>query len=139
MTIAGFILAEQDRAPAYGVLGEQIQVLASGDETGGYELFVQKGGPGLGPPPHSHEWDESMYVLSGEVEVGIDGETSLCGPGALAHLPAGTTHWYRFVTDGEILSVASRLGASKFFAEVDGSDAETTIAATVDHGVSCYL
>ena len=139
MTATGFILAEQDRAPAYSVLGEQVQVLASGADTGGYEVFVQKGGPGLGPPPHAHEWDESMYILSGEVEVGIGGETRLCGPGALAHMPAGTTHWYRFVTDGEILSVASRLGASTFFAEVDGSDAETTIAATVDHGVTCYL
>jgi quercetin dioxygenase-like cupin family protein len=139
MTAAGFILAEQDRAPAYGVLGEEIQVLASGDETGGYELFVQKGGPGLGPPPHAHEWDESFYILNGKVEVGIEGETRLCGPGALAHVPAGTTHWYRFVTEGEILSVTSRLGASSFFAEVDRKDAETTIAATAGHGVTCYL
>lgn len=139
MTAMGFILAAQDRAAAYGVLGEEIQVLASGEETGTYEVFVQKGGPGMGPPPHAHEWDESMYILNGEVEVGIGGETRLCGPGALAHMPAGTTHWYRFVTDGEILSVASRLGASRFFAEVDQKDAETTIAATADHGVTCYL
>ena len=138
MTAAGFILAEQDRAPAYGVLGEQVQVIASGDETGGYELFVQKGEPGMGPPPHAHDWDESMYILNGEVEIGVGGETRLCGPGALAHVPAGTPHWYRFVTDGEILSVTSRLGASRFFAEVDRSDPETTIAAAGDHGVTLH-
>ena len=139
MTAKGFILAEQDRAPAYGVLGEQVQVIASGETTGGYELFVQRGGPGMGPPPHSHDWDESMYILSGEVELGVGGETRLCGAGALAHVPAGTPHWYRFVSDGEILSVTSRLGASRFFAQVDRNDPETTIAAAADHGVSLHM
>src|SRR5688500_3368269 len=138
MTATGFILSQQDRAPAYGVLGEEIQVVASGEQTGGYELFVQKGGPGLGPPPHAHGWDESFYILSGEVEVGVGGETRLCGPGALAHAPAGTPHWYRFVTDGEILSVTSRLGASRFFAEVDQADPGTTIAAAAGHGVTLH-
>ena len=139
MTAIGFILAEQNRAPAYGVLGEEVQVIASGAETGGYELFVQKGSPGMGPPPHAHDWDESMYILGGEVEIGVGGETSLYGPGALAHVPAGTPHWYRFVTDGEILSVTSRLGASRFFAQVDRSDAETTITAAGDHGVTFHM
>lgn len=138
MTVPGFILAVQDRAPAYGVLGEEIQVLASGDDTGGYELFVQKGEPGMGPPPHAHDWDESMYILGGEVEIGVGGETRLCARGALAHVPAGTPHWYRFVTDGEILSVTSRVGASRFFAEVDQNDAETTIAAAAGHGVTLH-
>ena len=139
MTAMGFILAAQDRAPAYGVLGEEVQVIASGAETGGYELFVQKGAPGMGPPPHAHDWDESMYILGGEVEIGVGGETRLCGLGALAHVPAGTPHWYRFVTDGEILSVTSRLGASRFFAQVDRTDAETTIAAAGDHGVTLHV
>ena len=136
MPATGYIRAEQDRAPAYQVLGEEIQVIASGEETGGYEVFVQKGGPNLGPPPHAHDWDESFYIMKGQVEVGVGGETRLCGPGALAHIPAGTPHWYRFVTDGEILSVTSRLGASTFFAEVDQNDAESTIAAALDHGVT---
>ena len=139
MTAKGFILAAQDRAPAYGVLGEEVQVIASGETTGGYELFVQRGAPGMGPPPHSHDWDESMYILSGEVELGVGGETRLCGAGALAHVPAGTPHWYRFVSDGEILSVTSRLGASRFFAKVDRNDPETTIAAAADHGVSLHM
>ena len=138
MAAAGFILAKQDRAPAYGVLGEEIQVIASGEETEGYEIFVQKGGPGMGPPPHAHGWDESMYILAGEVELGVGDEARVCGPGALAFIPAGTPHWYRFVTDGEILSVTSRLGASRFFRQVDRNDAERTIAAAADHGVTLH-
>ena len=143
MKAEGFILAKQDRAPAYGVLGEEVQVIASGAETGGYELFVQKGGPGLGPPPHAHDWDESFYILAGEIEIGIGEASARCGPGALAHLPAGTVHWFRFLTDGEMLSVTSRLGASRFFAEVDratggANDIATTVAVAEAHGLAVH-
>ena len=34
------------------------------------------------------------------------------------HLPAGTVHWFRFGQDGgEMLSMTSRLGASKMFSD----------------------
>ena len=58
-----------DRAPRpLNVVGEKITVLASGAQTGGYEIFLQVGSEGSGPPPHSHPWDESFYVLAeGEV------------------------------------------------------------------------
>ncbi|HZZ34649.1 MAG TPA: hypothetical protein VFE03_02910, partial [Caulobacteraceae bacterium] len=49
------------------VVGEQITVLASGQQTGGYEIFLQVGTEGSGPPPHSHGWDEAFYVTKGEI------------------------------------------------------------------------
>ena len=106
---------------ALNVVGEQLTVLASGAQTGSYEIFHQAGPEGSGPPPHSHPWDESFYVMKGEIAFGIDGAEMMTAlPGTLVHLPAGTTHWFRFGTGGgEMLSMTSREAASRMFADLD--------------------
>jgi quercetin dioxygenase-like cupin family protein len=95
-------------------------VLASGEATEGYEIFLQRGPEGSGPPPHSHPWDESFYVTKGRVDFGIgDGPAKTGTPGTLVHLPAGTVHWFRFGSGGgEMISMTSRLGASRMFADM---------------------
>jgi quercetin dioxygenase-like cupin family protein len=102
------------------IVGEQVTVLASGAQTGGYEIFLQVGPEGSGPPPHSHPWDESFYVIQGAIAFGIEASEAIAAPGTLVHLPAGTTHWFRFGKGGgEMISMTSREGASRFFAELD--------------------
>jgi quercetin dioxygenase-like cupin family protein len=119
MTARPFITAPKDYAPALDVVGEHITVLASGERTGSYEIFLQRGPEGSGPPPHSHPWDESFYVVKGEVEFGIGSESTTALPGTLVHLPAGTVHWFRFGRGGgEFVSMTSRLGASKMFSDI---------------------
>src|SRR5215831_19324285 len=78
------------------VVGEHITVLAGGDVTGSYELFLQRGHQGSGPPPHSHPWDESFYVTRGRVQIGLGDEVHTGQTGTLVHIPAGTVHWFRF-------------------------------------------
>ena len=119
-----FVVTPKDYAPALDIVGEKLTILASGEATEGYEIFLQCGPEGSGPPPHSHTWDETFYVLKGEMAFGIGDDSRIAGPGTLVHLPAGTVHWFRFgAGGGEMLSMTSRLGASKFFtdaaAEVD--------------------
>jgi quercetin dioxygenase-like cupin family protein len=119
MTAKPFIVTPADYAEALDIVGEQLTVLASGKETGGYEIFLQRGPEGSGPPPHSHPWDESFYVIKGDVEFGIGDETRTASPGTLVHLPAGTFHWFRFGPGGaEMLSMTSRLGASEMFTDI---------------------
>ena len=102
------------------VVGEKVTVLASAEQTGGYEIFLQAGPEGSGPPPHSHPWDESFYVIKGETAFGIDKSDMTAGPGTLVHLPGGTTHWFRFGEGGcEMVSMTSREGASRLFTEID--------------------
>jgi quercetin dioxygenase-like cupin family protein len=102
------------------IVGEKITVLASGAQTGSYEIFLQEGPEYSGPPPHSHPWDESFYVIKGEIAFGIDGSETTALPGTLVHLPAGTTHWFRFgKAGGEMISMTSREGASQLFADLD--------------------
>lgn len=115
-----FIVSEQEYVRPYEVVGEHITVLASGEKTGAYEIFLQHGPAGSGPPPHTHPWDESFYVLKGDVEFGIGDDTAWGTTGTLVHLPAGTTHWFRFGQGGGVMvSITSRMGASKMFAEID--------------------
>jgi len=35
----------------------------------------KRGPEGSGPPPHSHPWDESFFVVKGEIDFGIDDES----------------------------------------------------------------
>ena len=101
------------------VIGERITVLASGAQTGSYEIFHQAGPEGSGPPPHSHPWDEAFYVLDGDIAFGIDDQNLVAAPGTLVHLPAGTTHWFRFGSGGGVMiSMTSRAGAAEFFSQV---------------------
>jgi quercetin dioxygenase-like cupin family protein len=115
------IVVDADNAPrALNVVGEEVTVLASGAQTGSYEIFRQVGAEGVGPPPHSHPWDEAFYVIRGEIAFGA-GDKELVGrPGTLVHLPAGTVHWFRFgAGGGEMVSVSSTEGSSKMFADFD--------------------
>ena len=102
------------------VVGEQITVLAPGQRTGSYEVFHQIGPEGSGPPPHSHPWVEAFYVVAGEIAFGIGDEELLAHAGTFVHLPAGTTHWFRFGKGGgEMVSLTSREGASHMFEDFD--------------------
>ena len=118
MAARPLVVAPRDYPPALDIVGEHVTVLASGEATGGYEIFYQQGPEGSGPPPHSHPWDESFFVTKGQIDFGIGDESATGFPGTLVHLPAGTVHWFRFGPGGgEMLSMTSRLGASRFFTE----------------------
>jgi len=118
MAAVPFFVTPDDYAPTLNIVGEQVTVLASGEATGGYEVFLQRGPAGSGPPPHSHPWDESFYVTKGAIDFGIGAESRTAFPGTLVHLPAGTVHWFRFAAGGgEMLSMTSRLGASQMFTD----------------------
>ena len=113
------LIVSRDSTPPLNVVGEQITVLASGAQTGSYEIFFQAGPEGSGPPPHSHPWDEAFYVLKGEMAFGVGDSERLAPAGTLVHLPAGTTHWFRFREAGQVISMTSREGASHMFADFD--------------------
>jgi uncharacterized cupin superfamily protein len=47
--------------------------------------------PGYATPAHHHERQQELYiVLSGEIEITLDGERRTLGPGGLARVDAGT-------------------------------------------------
>ena len=94
-----FVVTPTDYAPPLNVLGIQVTVLASNEATQAHEITRHQGDKGIGPPPHRHNWDESFYVIAGEVEFTCSGKTVLCPPGTLVHVPAGTVHSFRYLAD----------------------------------------
>jgi quercetin dioxygenase-like cupin family protein len=116
-----FVVSPKSYERALNVLGVSVTVLASNVQTQGYEITLQSGGEGAGPPPHRHDWDESFFVLRGSVELSMDGKADVYGPGTLVHLPAGTVHGYRFgAGGGEMFEIAGQGGnAARMFAQVD--------------------
>ena len=115
-----FVVSPENYGAALDVLGTRVTVLASNAATRGYELTLQRGDEGTGPPPHSHDWDESFFVLKGKVEFSYDGRTAMCAPGTLVHLPAGTVHGFRFgAGGGEILELTGHGGfATQMFTAI---------------------
>ena len=114
------VVLPSEMSAGLNVVGEKIAVLASGAQTGSYEIFHQAGPEGSGPPPHNHPWDEAFYVLSGDIAFGVGEQEMVAKPGTLVHLPAGTTHWFRFGEGGgAMLSMTNREGASHLFTDLD--------------------
>jgi quercetin dioxygenase-like cupin family protein len=116
-----FVVTPDVYARPLNVVGEKITVLASNSSTQGYEIFLQQGDEGSGPPPHSHDWDESFYVTKGNIEIQYGDQTTSATPGTLVHLPAGTVHAFRFGKGGgEMISVTSHNGrAAHLFTMID--------------------
>jgi quercetin dioxygenase-like cupin family protein len=112
-------------SPAFNVLGETINVLASSVDTGSYEVFLEAVPLDGGPPPHFHPWDESFYLVSGALDYVIDGKAGTIGAGAFVHLPAGTLHSYTSkAAPSVMIAVTSRAGASALFADLDAASIE---------------
>ena len=87
MSIKPFAVFPESRPRSLNVVGEQVTILASKAATHGYEVFFQDGPDGSGPPPHSHPWDETFYLIRGDIEFGIDEKSMIAKPGPLVHLP----------------------------------------------------
>lgn len=106
------------------VVGEQVTVLASAKKTGAYEVLLQDGVEGSGPPPHHHPWDESFYVTRGEITfkfyVGDQEQQVVARAGTFVHLPAGTVHSFRFSEGGgQMINIGSRDALEPMFSHLD--------------------
>lgn len=100
------VVKPDERNPALNVIGVQITVLVSESDSSAQKITLQAGDEGAGPPPHHHPWDESFYVTRGEVLFTCDGQSTVCTPGTLVHVPAGTIHAFQFGPEGgEMLEV----------------------------------
>jgi quercetin dioxygenase-like cupin family protein len=111
----------EDCGRPLSVVGTRVTILASNAETGGGEFTLQEGDSGTGPPPHSHPWDEAFFVLEGSVEFGLGEDSVEVGPGTLVHIPAGTTHAFRYGPNGgKMFEVAGQGStAAALFTEFD--------------------
>lgn len=98
--MAALIRHSNERPEPLNVIGTEITILAARGDTNNMEVTLQRGDEGTGPPPHSHAWDESFFILDGAVSFTCEGETSVCEKGALVCVPAGTVHSFQYCEGG---------------------------------------
>ena len=123
-----FVLTPSTYPKALSVVGVNVTVLAAAEATGSYEVTMQEGNTGSGPPLHSHPWDECFFVVKGEVEFSFTDRTVKAVPGTLFHLPAGTPHGFRIMEDGTTMMEFTGQGSqsTKMF---------SSMSKEVSHGV----
>lgn len=107
---------------SFPVFGEQVEVLISGETTGGSSATIIQISPaGGGPPPHRHSnEDESFYVLEGDYEFLVDGEWVKASTGDAMHRRRGTVHTFRNCgsTTGRLLITVTPAGLEKYLEEI---------------------
>jgi quercetin dioxygenase-like cupin family protein len=114
------VVGRPGEGEAIWMLNSLYEVRASSDETGGRLTAMEMTIPaGMGPPPHVHEGDESVYVLEGQVRYHIGGETHEGGPGTFFFVPAGIEENFEAAdgNDVRLLVIYTPGGMDKFFAE----------------------
>ena len=109
--------------PSLSVVGDTYRILISGKETGGafatIDMLIPPGG---GPGPHSHAgFQESFYVIDGEIEVKSEVSTYTAKKGAFVSIPkGGIVHCFKNKTDqvAHLLCVVVPSGLEGFFEEI---------------------
>ena len=147
MKLKPFVIQPADRQAPLNVVGTQVTVLASRDNSRDQRITLQSGSEGQGPPPHGHEWDESFFVSSGTILFTCAGETTMCGAGTFVHVPAGTVHSFAYGPDGgEMLEITGgQSKAIEMFSTLDrearmgATDVEKAVEVLGDHGVAVYI
>ena len=118
--MAATIVKAGERMPL-NVLGMPLTMLCEASETtGNWSLFEEEVPLGMGPPVHRHEWDEAYYILDGEIDFTIDGQTVTWRRGDFNHLPRGTIHGFKGASEApaRVLIFASPAHGSEFFKEI---------------------
>ena len=135
---AARLIRAAERSTALHLAGVEITPLVLADQSADYEVGIISGQEGHGPPPHSHSWDETYFVLRGEIVFGVGRDEQVFAAGALVRVPAGERHWFRFDQPGETVVVTGGHSAFAMFkglADVpDGSPAEDYLAVALRYG-----
>jgi quercetin dioxygenase-like cupin family protein len=123
------------------VMGEILRPLLTHAMGSEIEIFDTSGPPNAGPPTHFHLWEEIYVVISGELEVTVDGDTHVLRAGGMAHVPANAKHSYRNITNAHFLTIVSRGNATGFYTELSEKigttppDVPSLIRVAESHGV----
>jgi len=107
--------------PHIGLVGDTYTITIDGDDTNDRFCVVDMHiPPGGGPPPHRHDFEETLILLEGEVEATFRGKKySLCA-GDTVNIPSNAPHRFHNTSSvpARLLCICSPAGQEKFFAEV---------------------
>ena len=105
------------------VVGDTYRILVSGEETGGafatIDMLIPPGG---GPGPHAHAgFEESFYVIDGEIEVKSEAGVYTASKGSFINIPkGGVVHCFKNKSEqtAHLLCTVVPAGLDAFFEEI---------------------
>jgi len=105
------------------VAGGIYRILVSGEQTNGEYAVIEMSVPaGGGPGPHAHaNFQESFYVIEGEVEVKTEQQTFTAKRGAFVNIPlGGMVHCFKNKTGNlaKLLCTVVPAGLEEMFLEI---------------------
>src|SRR5215208_192918 len=107
-------LMSTERAP--------IKVLLHGEQSAGEISVIESGFlPGFGGPPlHHHDFDETFYVIEGELTFQLGDELSSRKAGEIAFAPRGVPHTYANLSSSPTrhLIICTPAGFERYFARM---------------------
>ena len=105
------------------MLGDTYRILVTGKQTGNafatIDMLIPPGG---GPPPHAHpDFEETFYVVDGEIEVKSEAGTYIAKKGSYVVVPkGGIVHGFKNKTDqiARLLCTVVPSGLEEMFLEI---------------------
>jgi quercetin dioxygenase-like cupin family protein len=113
------VVRKPGQGTALWMLGGLYEVKAAGRETNGALTVMEMTLPeGAGPPPHTHEGAEAVYVLDGRIRYHIEDQEVEGGAGTFFYIPEGTWENFEPLEESRLLVVYAPGGLDEFFGEV---------------------
>jgi quercetin dioxygenase-like cupin family protein len=107
MDVAAFAALAADER-----LNQKLLDYQNGGEQCAVWLIRTPAGGGSPEGLHAHPWEQIYYVLSGSMNVEVDGDVFAAGPGSLVVFPKGTPH-RNWNTDSETLHLSINVPAPR--------------------------
>ena len=102
-------IVKSDEGRKFRFFGDTVTIKASSEEThGSYSLMHWAVPAGASAVPHAHEfYEETFYILSGELEVLIGNSTQPVSAGDFIRVPAGARHGFENQSEDEVHMLVS--------------------------------
>ncbi|MGB6870296.1 MAG: cupin domain-containing protein [Acidobacteriaceae bacterium] len=119
--MSAFAQADAKTARHIGLVGDTYTITVAGKDTNGRFCVVDMHvPPGGGPPPHRHDFEESFFLLDGEMEVTFRGKKSTVRAGDTINIPSNAPHRFHNASAKPVrmICICSPAGNDEFFLEV---------------------
>ncbi|GGF76443.1 cupin domain-containing protein [Alteromonas lipolytica] len=95
------ILRDTVPTESIDILGGVINVMSDAGQGDEQSVTVQESEKsGFGPPPHSHPWSETFYVISGSVDFMLNENGYHFEAGAMVYIPEHQVHAFQSGVNG---------------------------------------
>ncbi|HEY0757617.1 MAG TPA: cupin domain-containing protein [Ktedonobacteraceae bacterium] len=114
--ISALVLNANEGESTFEASGEFWIWKATAETTNGrYDQAITITLPQVGPPEHTHQQDEQLYILEGTYRVKLGEHMFTASAGTSVRIPGGVSHTWRSLTTGRMLVTFLPGGLRGFF------------------------